>query len=56
MSAVDGDIRRWEMMSSSGRRRRWRGPITIGDRAQVGAHALVMRDLPADQLAVGHHV
>jgi serine O-acetyltransferase len=32
------------------------GPITIGDRAQVGAHALVMRDLPADQLAVGHHV
>jgi len=32
------------------------GPIHIGDRAYVGAHALVMRDVAADQLAVGHHV
>jgi serine O-acetyltransferase len=32
------------------------GPIHIGDRAQVGAHAVVMRDVPADQMAVGYHV
>ncbi len=32
------------------------GPISVGDRAQVGAHALVMRDVAPDQLAVGYHV
>lgn len=32
------------------------GPVHVGDRAQVGAHALVMRDVEADGLAVGHHV
>ncbi|MDP9225096.1 MAG: serine O-acetyltransferase [Actinomycetota bacterium] len=32
------------------------GPISVGDRAQVGAHALVMRDVPADQFAVGYRV
>lgn len=29
------------------------GPILIGDRSQVGANAVVVRDVPADSVAVG---
>jgi serine O-acetyltransferase len=29
------------------------GPITIGDRSQIGALALVTRDVPADSVATG---
>lgn len=29
------------------------GPVEIGDRAQVGANAVVIRDVPADAVAVG---
>lgn len=29
------------------------GPITIGDRARIGANAVVIRDVPAGALAVG---
>jgi serine O-acetyltransferase len=29
------------------------GNITIGDRAQIGANAVVLKDVPADHVAVG---
>lgn len=29
------------------------GPVTVGDHAMVGANAVVMKDVPAGQLAVG---
>jgi len=29
------------------------GAITIGDRAQIGANAVVLKDVPADHVAVG---
>lgn len=32
------------------------GPISVGDRVQVGAHALVMRDVDAGETVVGYHV
>lgn len=32
------------------------GPILIGDRAEIGAHAVVMKDVPEGSLAVGYYV
>ncbi len=32
------------------------GPVTVGNGASIGAHALVMRDVPSCDLAVGHYV
>lgn len=29
------------------------GPVTVGDRSQIGANAVVVRDVPADSVAVG---
>jgi serine O-acetyltransferase len=29
------------------------GEITVGDRAQIGANAVVLKDVPADHVAIG---